>query len=98
MPTAVPGLSSDARKQLLYAVRRVLRPIVRLLLRVGMSFDEFAEVARGTYIESAIRDNLSGIRQTRDRIAFVTGIARHQVDSYIDNQGATGLPVSPTLV
>lgn len=101
MPTAVPGLSSDARKQLLYAVRRVLRPIVRLLIRVGMSFDEFANVARGAYIESAIRDNPSGILQTRERIAFVTGIARHQVDNYIDNEGATpsaGLPVTPTLV
>src|SRR5215469_14020207 len=98
MAATVAGLSSDARKQLLYAVRRVLRPIVRLLIRVGMSFDEFADVARGAYIESAIRDNPSGIRPTRDRIAFVTGIARHQVDGYIDNQGATGLPVSPTLV
>ena len=101
MPTADPGLSSDARKQLLYAVRRVLRPIVRLLIRVGMSFEEFAGVARGAYIESAIRDNQSGIRQTRERIAFVTGIARYQVDNYIDHEGATtsaGLPVSPTLV
>ncbi|MFI4909147.1 MAG: DUF6502 family protein, partial [Steroidobacterales bacterium] len=96
MPTDVPGLSSDARKQLLYAVRRVLRPIVRLLIRVGMSFDEFANVARGAYIECAIRENPSGIRQTRDRVAFVTGIARHQVDNYIDNDRA--LPAAePTL-
>lgn len=100
MPVAVPGLSSDARKQLMYAVRRVLRPIVRLLLRVGMSFDEFAEVARGAYIESAIRDNPSGIRPTRDRLAFVTGISRQQVDYYINKEGVTpvgGPTVGPTL-
>lgn len=96
MPTAVPGLSSDARKQLLYAVRRVLRPIVRLLLRVGMSFDEFATVARGAYIESAIRENPSGIHPTRDRIAFVSGVSREHVDYYIDNDRV--LPVAePTL-
>lgn len=96
MPTVVPGLSSDARKQLLYAVRRVLRPIVRLLLRVGMSFDEFANVARGAYIESAIRENPSGIHPTRDRIAFVSGVSRQHVDYYIDNDRV--LPVAePTL-
>lgn len=96
MPPGVSGLSSDARKQLLFAVRRVLRPIVRLLIRVGMSFDEFAEVARGAYIESAIREHPSGIRPTRDRIAFVTGISRQQVDYYVDNGRA--LPVAePTL-
>lgn len=96
MPPNDSGLSSDARKQLLYAVRRVLRPIVRLLIRVGMPFNEFTEVARGAYIESAIREHPAGIRPTRDRIAFVTGLSRQQLDYYIDNDRA--LPVAePTL-
>jgi hypothetical protein len=96
MPPSGPELSSDARRQLLYAVRRVLRPIVRLLIRVGMSFNDFADVARGAYIESAIREHPNGIRPTRDRIAFVTGLSRQQVDYYTDNDRA--LPVAgPTL-
>lgn len=96
MSANAAGLSSDARKQLLYAVRRVLRPIVRLLIRVGMSFDEFADVARGAYLESAIREHPEGIPPTRDRIAFVTGLLREQVDYYTDTAGA--LPVAgPTL-
>ncbi len=96
MSTSAAGLSSDARKQLLYAIRRVLRPIVRLLLRVGLSFDEFADVARGAYIESAVREHPNGIRLTRDRIAFLTGIPLQQVDYYIDND--TALPLAaPTL-
>jgi hypothetical protein len=96
MPPSAPGLSSDARKQLLYAVRRVLRPIVRLLIRVGMSFDEFADVARGAYIESAVRDRSGGIPLTREGIAFITGISRHQVDYYIDNEPAPPA-VGPTI-
>ena len=92
MPADVHGLSIDARKQLLYAVRRLLRPIVRLLLRVGISFDEFADVACGAYVESAIRDRPNGIRPTRDRVAFVTGLSRQQVDYYTDNEWA--LPVT----
>ncbi len=90
-------LSSDARKQLLYAVRRVLRPIVKLLIRAGISYGEFADLARGVYVESAIRDRPSQADvPNRDRIAFVTGLTRQQVDYYVDNDSA--LPTaSPTL-
>jgi Family of unknown function (DUF6502) len=96
MPPSGPELSSDARRQLLYAVRRVLRPIVRLLIRVGMSFSEFVEVARGAYIESAVRDRSGGAPLTRERIAFVTGMSREQVDYYIDNE-RTRPSARPTL-
>jgi Family of unknown function (DUF6502) len=96
VPLSGLGLSSDARKQLLFAVRRVLRPIVRLLIRVGINYDEFADVARGAYVESAIRDSEGGAAPTRDRIAFVTGVSRQQVDYYIDNQQAMPA-VAPTL-
>lgn len=96
MSSVALGLSSDSRKQLLYAVRRVLRPIVRLLIRAGINYHEFANVARGAYVESAIRENPPGIHPTRERIAFVTGISRQQVDYYVDD--AAALPVAkPTL-
>lgn len=89
--------SSDARKQLLYALRRVLRPIVRILIRAGIRFDEFSELARGVYIESAIRDGINhASTPTRERIALAVGVTRQQVDHYIDDEGA--LPVAePTL-
>src|SRR6185312_13080349 len=86
MPADVHGLSSGARKQLVYAVRRVLRPIVRLMLRVGISFDEFADVARGAYVDSAIRDRSRHVPLTRERVAFITGMSREQIDYYIDNE------------
>lgn len=90
-------MTTGSGKQLLFALRRVLRPIVRILIRAGIRFEEFAELARGVYVESAIRDGLdhtSGL--TRNRISVVTGIARHQVDYFIENDAA--LPsASPTL-
>lgn len=84
-------------KQLLYALRRVLRPIIRILIRAGIRFDEFAELARGVYVESAIRDGLDhASKLTRARISVFTGVTRQQVNYYIDNDGA--LPsASPTL-
>jgi len=89
--------SSDARKQLLYALRRVLRPIVRILIRAGIRFDEFSELARAVYIESAIRDGVDhGGTPSRERVAIATGVTRQQVDYYIENEGE--LPVAePTL-
>jgi hypothetical protein len=90
-------MTSTSGKQLLYALRRVLRPIVRILIRAGIRFDEFAELARGVYVESALRDGLDHASSlTRARVSVVTGLTRQQVNYYIDNDGA--LPsASPTL-
>ena len=89
--------SEGGRRQLLYALRLLLGPIARLLIRAGIRFEEFAALVRGVYVESAIRDGTghSGV-PTRERIVAVTGIARGQVDYYIDNEGI--LPTAdPTL-
>lgn len=89
--------SPEARKHLLYALRRVLRPIARLLIRGGIHFKEFADVAQGVYIESAIRDGSEHVPvPARERIAVLAGVTRRRVDFYIDNEGA--LPkAEPTL-
>lgn len=90
--------SSDARKQLLYALRRVLRPIVRILIRAGIRFDEFSELARAVYVESAIRDGIDHAgTPSRERIALATGVTAQHIDHYIENERE--LPVAePTLL
>lgn len=89
--------SSEVRSRMLFALRRLLRPIARLLIGAGIRFDEFAELARGVYAENAIRRGASGsILPTRERIAMVTGLTGRQIDYYIDSEGA--LPMAdPTL-
>lgn len=89
--------SSASRAQLLQALRRVLRPVVKVLIRAGIRFDEFSELARGVYVESALRDGLDHVvRPTRARVSMATGVSRHQVDYYLENEGA--LPsADPTL-
>lgn len=89
MPPSGSELSTDARKQLLYAVRKVLGPIVRLLIRIGIGYQEFADLARGVYVESAIRDRVGpAFIPTRERVAIVTGLSRQQIDYYIENDEA----------
>jgi uncharacterized protein DUF6502 len=87
----------NLRSHLLYALRRALRPMARILIRAGVRFDEFADLARGVYIETAIRDSGEPLQTplTRLRVAAVTGLPGRQVDNYIDNKGALPL-VDPT--
>lgn len=82
----------------LVALRRILRPLARLLIRAGLRFDEFADLARGVYLESAARDfDHTGI-PSRGRIAAVTGLTRHQVDRYIDRTLPSANPTSADLL
>lgn len=89
MGSVESNLSIDARPHFLQALRRVLRPIIRLMIRSGIRYDEFIDVARGAYVESAIRDGIGAtVHPTRDQIAWATGIDRQRVDHYIDDDGA----------
>jgi len=87
-------MSKNSRDQLLYAFRRVLRPLIRILVRSGVRYDEFLELIRGVYVESAVRDGLGdNIKLTRAKISISTGVPRRDVDRFIDNDGA--LPAAP---
>lgn len=87
-------MANSPRDQLLYAFRRVLRPLIRILVRSGVRYDEFLELVRGVYVETAVRDGLGdGGKPTRAKISISTGVPRRDVDRFIDNDGA--LPVAP---
>ena len=62
------------------AARTILRPLVRVLLRNGIPFGAFADLARGVYIEVAEKEfALEGKRQTVSRISTLTGLTRKEV-------------------
>lgn len=86
-------MSETARAHLIHAFRKVLRPLVKILIRSGVRFDEFAEVIKGVYIESAIRDGIGRDGPlTRSRVALVTGITRSDVDRFVDNESLLAPP------
>lgn len=64
----------------LAATRRILRALVRVLLRCGIPYPVFSELARWTYAEVAEREfALDGRRQTNSRISVITGLSRKEV-------------------
>jgi Family of unknown function (DUF6502) len=79
-------MTDTARAHLVHAFRKVLRPLVKILIRAGVRYDEFVEVIKGVFVESAIRDGLGrGGPLTRARVALVTGVTRREVDRYVDD-------------
>jgi hypothetical protein len=75
------------REQLLDTYLRVLRPLVRILVRSGVRYDEFLDLIRRVYVETAVRDGLGdGVPLTRTRVSISTGVARRDVDRFIDKE------------
>ena len=70
----------DLTQALTAAAQAILRPLVRVLLRNGIPYGVFAEIARTVYVEIAEKDfALPGKRQTVSRISTMTGLTRKEV-------------------
>ncbi|HWQ37924.1 MAG TPA: DUF6502 family protein [Burkholderiales bacterium] len=62
------------------AVARLLRPLVRVLIRNGMSFKEFSDIAKRVYVEVGVQDfDIPGKKQTISRVAVLSGLSRKEV-------------------
>jgi hypothetical protein len=65
---------------LLKALRRALRPLVRLMLGKGVTYLQITELLKGLFVEVAERDfPVPGKAQTDSRISLLTGIHRKDV-------------------
>src|SRR5262245_39072910 len=81
MVLSVPYMASQSSNPALVACcRALLRPIARLLLRGGMTWKEFAEIAKAAFVQVAstefgIRGRLTNV----SRVSILTGIGRREV-------------------
>ncbi|WP_400769334.1 DUF6502 family protein [Methylosinus sporium] len=72
------GLTDAARLQ--QPIARLLRPLVRLLIRYGVTFPALCELLRELYVNVAVHDcALPDKEQTDSRISLLTGIHRKEV-------------------
>ncbi|RYG88404.1 hypothetical protein EON77_00670 [bacterium] len=64
----------------LSALRHVLRPLVRIVLRNGVTWNEFAEVGREVFVQIAREDyGIDGRPTNSARVALMTGLSRRDV-------------------
>ncbi len=72
-------------KALNRAVRRMLTPIFRLLLRHGMSFTAFEELAKRVYVEVALREfGIPGKKPSISRTSILSGLTRKDVQRLVN--------------
>ncbi|MGB9700687.1 MAG: DUF6502 family protein [Thermodesulfobacteriota bacterium] len=73
-------MNNTELKALSAAVLRILKPLVRILLRHGISYNTFADLAKWAYIDVATREFcLEGRKQTTSRVSILTGLTRKEV-------------------
>jgi hypothetical protein len=61
-------------------LRKILLALVRTLLRNGMAYGEFDQVARKCFVDVAYRDfTPAGKKQTISNVAILTGLNRKEV-------------------
>ena len=79
MDSALP-VSNKLKGAALTALRLALRPLVRIMLRNGVTWKEAAEVCKQTFVEVARQDyGVHGRPTNASRIAILTGLSRHEV-------------------
>jgi len=62
------------------AVLSLLRPLIRILLRNGVAFGTFSDLAKKVYTDVAFEDfTLDGKKQTISRVSILTGLTRKEV-------------------
>jgi hypothetical protein len=68
------------KDQVLSALRHALVPLVRILLRNGISWGDFTEVAKEAFVQVAREDyGVQGRPTNTSRVALMTGLSRREV-------------------
>lgn len=84
--TKLPKKSSDSLER---AVVALLRPLVRLVLKRGMAFGQFAELVKHAYVEAAEEDfTVPGRKLTISRVAVLTGLTRKEASRLMQEEPA----------
>lgn len=79
------------------AVRRLLRPLIRMMLHYSVQYPYLADLLKITYVEEATRMPVPGKEQTDSRVSMLTGIHRMDVKR-LRTELVTGKDSPPTNV
>jgi len=79
-------MSSPLQNKILKALFVALKPITRTLLRAGVGYREFSDIAKAAFIDEAtIEYGLRGRPTNISRVAVMTGISRKEIRKIREN-------------
>lgn len=82
-------MNPDSKAIFAAALSRLLRPLVKLLLRNGIAYGAFAELAKKAYVDVAFNYHVgSSKRPTTSSVAALTGLTRKEVKRLRELEGA----------
>jgi hypothetical protein len=77
-------MSETLRTALSAAVIRILRPLVRTVLRSGLSYKAFNDLIKWIYVDVAMKEfRITGRKNSKSRVAVLTGLTRREVDRLV---------------
>jgi hypothetical protein len=89
----MPEIQSSIHQALLDALTTILRPIVKLMLQSGVSYDEFNGIAKTVFVHVATEDyRRRGRPPNYSQVSAMTGISRREVSKIRDPDGARWTP------
>ncbi|MBL8202544.1 MAG: hypothetical protein JNK40_16390 [Chromatiales bacterium] len=89
-------MEADLKAALLTAYARLLRPLVQILLRNGVSYSEFADTAKRVFVTTAAtRLGKGGGAVSAAQIAIQTGLSQREAQEVLD--GAGEVPANTNL-
>lgn len=90
-------MSSTVEPHLVEAFRKILRPLVKILIRGGVRFEDFAQIVKAVYVESAIRDGTGTPGESNySKVCMAVGLTRQEIDAEV-NQSARAIVPRPTV-
>lgn len=91
-------MNDTVKTGLLAAYAKLLRPLVRILLRHGVTYDELSDVAKTVFVRMAAEGfKVPGKKMSKSRIAIVTGLTRKEVHRLVELDKERGAPIRSSL-
>lgn len=80
MGITYPAMELDQKSIIHTACRRVLRPLVSMLLRCGMTWREFSDLSKTVFVQAATEEfGIKGRPTNVSRVSILTGIGRKEI-------------------
>jgi hypothetical protein len=88
-PSNGHGMSENFKQTLVASFGRLMKPLIRILLRNGVAYGEFAEVVKRVYVDvSATAIRGAGGVASESKVAIKTGLGRAEVARLLSEAGS----------
>jgi hypothetical protein len=77
-------MPDNVKTALAVSLRRLMRPLVKIMLREGLTYSHFAAIAQMAFVESAAKDFAGkGMKSTASSVCALTGMSLDQVKAVL---------------